>query len=245
MRTQDAALAGLPPVSERISARARNIRIEVRPDGEVRLVIPRHASRRAAYDFLQSRADWVRSKLIELNRRQAAAIPRRTLNWDGADLLSLRGRDLPLLRVPARPARIAVRFDDDAVRVLAPAAAPAVECARALRGALRELARSEAEHWLLREAVRLDVDYVGPRIADQKSLWGSCSPQGLISLSWRLVLAPPEVFRYVVVHELCHRRHLDHSARFWRLVSRQMPDYETPRAWLREHGPMLHAVLSS
>lgn len=245
MRSTDAALAGLPPVNERISVRARNIRIEVRPDGEVRLVIPRSASRRAAYDFLQSRAGWVRDKLQELNRRQAAAIPRRTLNWDGSDLLPLRGRDLPLLWIPARISRIAVRIEDDRVCVMAPSSTSSSELARALRQSLRELARTEAVHWLDAEAERLNVDYAGPRIADQKSLWGSCSPQGLISLSWRLVLAPPEVFRYVVVHELCHRKHLDHSSRFWRLVSRQMPDYEAPRAWLREHGPMLHAVLSS
>lgn len=245
MRSTDAALAGLPPVSERISARARNIRIEVRPDGEVRLVIPRNTSHRVAYDFLQSRADWVRAKLLELNRRQAAALPRRTLRWDNSDLLPLRGRDLPLQRVPARLVRIRVRFDDDCVQVFARNTATNAELTRALRTALRELARCEAGHWLSIEAARLKVDYAGPRIADQKSLWGSCSPQGLISLSWRLILAPPDVLRYVIVHELCHCRHLDHSTRFWRLVARQMPDYEAPRAWLREHGAMLHAVLSN
>lgn len=244
MRSTDAALAGLPPVSERVSARARNIRIEVHPDGEVRLVIPRNVSHRAAHDFLQSRADWVRAKLLELNRRQAVAIPRRVLHWDNSDLLPLRGRDVPLHRVPARLARIKVRFDDEGLDVFAPDTATHADLTRVLRTALRELARSEAGHWLSIEAGRLGVDYTGPRIADQKSLWGSCSPQGLISLNWRLILAPPEVLRYVIVHELCHCRHLNHSARFWRLVARQMPDYEAPRNWLREHGAMLHAVLS-
>lgn len=243
MRATDAALAGLPPVTERISTRARNIRIEVRPGGEVRLIIPRKASRRAAYDFLQSRADWVHNKLLELNRRQATAIPRRTLHWDDGDLLPLRGRETPLRRIPARLARIKVRFEDDCVSVFAPNAATNAELTRALRCALRELARSEARHVLSSEAVRLGVDYAGPRIADQKSLWGSCSPRGSISLSWRLILAPPEVLRYVIVHELCHCHHLDHSARFWRLVARQMPDYETPRVWLSEYGAALHAVL--
>ena len=92
-------------------------------------------------------------------------------------------------------------------------------------------------------AARLGLRYEGPRIADQRSLWGSCTPRGLISLNWRLILAPTDVFRYVVVHELCHIRHANHSARFWQLLERQLPDYASWRAWLRVNGARLQAVL--
>lgn len=226
---------------ERVSARARNIRIEVRPDGSVLLVIPRRVSKAAAYAFLRSREDWIRRKLVELRTRTPAVPP---LRWDGSDRIPLRGVDTPLRVVVARLAKPTVRFDD-AITVFCSAAQlgrPAL-LANTLRAALRKLARSEAKRLLDAEAARLDLDYRGPRIADQKSLWGSCTPDGLISLNWRLLLAPPEVLRYVVVHELCHRRHLDHSPRFWRLVEKQMPDHANWRGWLREHGAGLHTVL--
>ncbi len=114
---------------------------------------------------------------------------------------------------------------------------------RALRAALRERARVHATRLLDGEAARLGVTYLGPRIADQRSRWGSCAASGLISLNWRLVMAPEDVLRYVVVHELCHRVHADHSAHFWALVERQMPGWAQKRQWLRTGGTRLHAVL--
>lgn len=241
----------LPPlqVVERVSRQARSIRIEVRPDGEVRLVIPRHVPRRLAYEFLQSRDLWVRRKLAELYERSAAAGPGRPpLRWDGSDTIPLRGVETPVLIAPARLARPRVRFDDGLLPAITILCSQAVrshpaQLANVLRAGLRELARQEAARLLDSEAQRLGVDYKGPRIADQKSLWGSCTPKGAISLNWRLVLAPPEVFRYVVIHELCHRIRLDHSRQFWSLVTRQMPDSSSWRAWLRHQGADLHTVL--
>ncbi|MDR3419014.1 MAG: SprT family zinc-dependent metalloprotease [Nevskia sp.] len=235
-----------PPlqVVERVSKQARSIRIEVRPDGEVRLVIPRDVPKRAAYDFLRSRDEWIRRKILELNSRSAAEPSRPPLRWDGSDTIPLYGMETAVELVPARLARPRVRFDGGIGLYCSQAARshPAV-LTNTLRAALRELAREQARRLLEQEAVRLGVDFRGPRIADQKSLWGSCTPNGAISLNWRLVMAPPEVFRYVVVHELCHRIRLDHSRQFWLLVTRQMPDSSTWRSWLRQHGASLHSVL--
>jgi predicted metal-dependent hydrolase len=233
------------PVVERISRQARSIRIEVRPEGEVRLVIPRHVPRRVAYDFLRSREEWVRRKMAELHTRRAAEPRRPPLRWDGTDTIPLRGVETPVTIVPARLTRPRVRFEDGGISLFCAQAhrAHPQTLAATLRAALRELARQEAVRQLDAESARLKVEYRGPRIADQKSLWGSCTPKGTISLNWRLVLAPPEVFRYVVIHELCHRRHLDHSRRFWSLVVAQMPDSSSWRAWLREQGASLHTVL--
>lgn len=237
----------LPPlqVVERVSRQARSIRIEVRPDGEVRLVIPRFVARRDAYEFLRSREDWIRRKIAELRLRRDAAPSRAPLRWDGTDTIPLHGVETLLEVVTARLLRPKVRFEDGRITLFCTQAARnhPVHMVNALRGALRELARHQAQRLLDEEAARLGVDYRGPRIADQKSLWGSCTPQGAISLNWRLVLAPPEVFRYVVVHELCHRRHLNHSRQFWSLVVRQMPESAAWRSWLRQHGAFLHTVL--
>ena len=73
-------------------------------------------------------------------------------------------------------------------------------------------------------------------IRDQKTRWGSCSAKGTLSFNWRLMLAPPAVLDYVVVHELCHLTHMDHSPAFWQAVEAVCPDYRTHRKWLKDHG---------
>lgn len=76
-------------------------------------------------------------------------------------------------------------------------------------------------------------------IRDQKTRWGSCSAKGTLSFNWRLMLAPPAILDYVVVHELCHLTHMNHSPAFWQAVEAVYPDYRTARRWLKEHGAEL------
>lgn len=73
-------------------------------------------------------------------------------------------------------------------------------------------------------------------VRDQKTRWGSCSARGTLSLNWRLMLAPPAIADYVIVHELCHLTYMNHSADFWRKVESVYPDYRTARKWLKDHG---------
>jgi hypothetical protein len=103
------------------------------------------------------------------------------------------------------------------------------------RTAARELIGAVADE----AAAEIGVAFQRIRIGGQRTLWGSCSPRGSLSFNWRLVLAPFDVLDYVVVHELCHLRVLDHSPRFWRLVERHRPTWREQRDWLREHGPEL------
>ena len=82
----------------------------------------------------------------------------------------------------------------------------------------------------------IGVTYNRIRIADQKTRWGSCSSVGNLNYNWKLVLMPPGVLDYVVVHELAHRREMNHSAAFWKVVATWMPDYKKYRKWLRDNG---------
>ena len=78
--------------------------------------------------------------------------------------------------------------------------------------------------------------YSSIAIRDQKTRWGSCSSRGTLSFNWRLMLAPPGILDYVVVLELCHLEHMNHSKDFWNCVESILPDYKERRKWLKEHG---------
>ena len=88
------------------------------------------------------------------------------------------------------------------------------------------------------------VTYGRITIRNQRSRWGSCSSQGNLNFNCLLMLVPPEVLDYVVVHELCHRKEMNHSPKFWAEVARVLPDYHTPKKWLKDHGGALIARLS-
>lgn len=88
-------------------------------------------------------------------------------------------------------------------------------------------------------AEQIGVDYGRITIRNQKTRWGSCSGKGNLNFNCLLMLAPEEVQNYVVVHELCHRKQMNHSKKFWEEVAKIMPDYEEQRRWLRENGEEL------
>lgn len=88
-------------------------------------------------------------------------------------------------------------------------------------------------------ARQMGVAYGRITVRDQKTRWGSCSAKGNLNYNWRLILAPQEVLDYVVVHELAHRREMNHSERFWQLVEEVLPDYRGRRSWLKKNGDLL------
>jgi predicted metal-dependent hydrolase len=119
-----------------------------------------------------------------------------------------------------------------------PVPRPAGDLSRWYRKRARSLLTETAEH----EGERLGLTgWTRVRIGDPRGRWGSCSTRGTLSFSWRLVMTPPEVLGYVVVHELCHLRHMNHSSSFWELLDEAWPTRAVQQEWLRRHGPELHA----
>ena len=110
--------------------------------------------------------------------------------------------------------------------------------------ALADRALTDIPKRVARFAPVVGVTYGRITIRNQRGRWGSCSGKGNLNFNCLLMLCPEKVRDYVVIHELCHRKEMNHSPRFWALVSQAMPDYETHLAWLKENGAALIARMT-
>lgn len=208
------------------SPRVRVTRIQVGPDRPLRVVVPEGASDEFARDALLTKRDWVASKLRAVEELRANA----ELGLDRPGVVWVAGEPLPVVPEEVRYAR-----EHDGV-LLVPAGPHADE---ALRRWYRRRARSYLRQLVAEEAARLGCSPARVVVRDQRTRWGSCSARRAISLNWRLLLAPEEVARYVVVHELVHLNIANHSKAFWRTLATVCPAWEKQAAWLRRHGDEL------
>ncbi len=210
----------------RRSARARRIRLVAEPEHGIVVVAPVGAPRRAIEAAARAHAAWAEAQTARIasRRRSRIGYDRPGLAWIDGVPVALHGAAGPRAR-----ARLAA----DGVHVVAPDAAAATAAVERL---YRRIAAERVAELLPLEARRLGLAPSAVRVRDTRSRWGSCSSRGAISLSWRLVLAPPDVLRYVAVHELCHLDALHHRPAFWRAVDAALPGWRTQAAWLKEHG---------
>ncbi len=210
----------------RRSSRRSRLCIEVLPGGELRVAAPLSAPRADIEDFVRTHWHWIRLKQLALKEHRPAA----GVSLDEGARLPLLGGTLTLrhqLGQGTRPG--AVRRGEE----LFVQALTANQVPKLVIGWYR---RAACQHMLNR--VRYFSALVGRAptrltIRGQRTRWGSCSARGTVSINWRLMQAPAEVADYVVVHELCHLLHPNHSFRFWQEVGRILPDYARLRSDLR------------
>jgi predicted metal-dependent hydrolase len=212
------------------NARAKRYILRVRADGSARVTMPKFGSYRAARLFAERHVDWIRE---QLDRPRPDVFAAR--KWQDGTPILWRGRKTEI-RVCKHRSRVRVGDQDiQAVRLTN-------DLRDMIVGRLREVARRE-----LPPRTRELADEHGLRVRrvtvrDQRTRWGSCSSSGAISLNWRLVQCPAHVRDYVILHELMHLRHLDHSERFWKRVEAACPDYLRAEAWLKTHCDLLDST---
>lgn len=221
---EGAATIGSPPIPLvlRVSARARRLSLRVSSlDGRVTLTRPAWVRAEDAMDFARTRENWVR---MQLGRQQA---PLRVA--DTVDI-PIEGH-MATVRVGARRG---VALEEDTL------CAPRHGTGAAIEAFLKERARDRAREAVERHARGIGRDVTRLSLRDTRSRWGSCTSKGSIMLSWRLIMAPPEILDYVAAHEVAHLRYMDHSAAFWDQVEALFPGHKRASGWLRDHGPGLH-----
>jgi len=219
-------LPGNPPVeiTLRKSARARRISLRVSGlDGRVTLTIPRGTSESEAVRFAREKAEWLRGHI----QTQPETVP---VGLGGS--VPFLGREMQIASGTGR----LVRFEDNLLLVPGAPDRAAARLSGFLKHAARDRLAAASDHY----AAQLGVSYKTLSLRDTRSRWGSCTAEGGLMYSWRLIMAPPEVLAYVAAHEVSHLAEMNHSPAFWDVVTRLYGNYKAPRKWLRDQGGALH-----
>jgi predicted metal-dependent hydrolase len=221
--------------------RARRLKLSVDERG-ARLTLPLRASLVSGERFLAEHRDWLAAQLAHY--AEAAPPP---LCRDATDAIPLRGTTVPLAWRAGRYAKLQwCPGDDGAASTLAfdaPARASQATLQRALRDFYESQARADLGRWLPRYLPGLPRPPQRLKFKRMSSQWGSLSPDGNVVLDLSLALARPSAFEYVLVHELCHLVHANHSRGFWKEVEARFPAWRAEREYFRGEGRHLKAAL--
>lgn len=229
--------------SLRRSARAKQTRIVVRAD-KVEVVAPPHVSEASIQRFVQQQQNWIEQARKRVSAKTGSVQDLAPSHYFDGALVPYQGRQLPLTIKfgKAKTPKLRLLEDSQFIVYLPASQDPEHSSERIkllLQSWMKQQAKIQALQIIDKHAPRFGLQPRSLRIKTQKSRCGSCGPNNDINLNWLLMLAPPEVLEYVVVHELCHIRHKNHSAQFWALVSAHLPDCLARRRWLKQHGASL------
>jgi predicted metal-dependent hydrolase len=221
------------PYRIRRSERARHARILVDGDG-VEVVVPRRFKLSDVEPFVEEKRAWIERTLQRMRQTEMELPPARLV--DGGEVPYL-GEQLGLsVRVDRKRVREHVVRRGDRIALALP---PETTVRDALERWYRRQARTEVAPRLDAACARWGAAYTKLQIRGQRTRWASCSSTGAMSFNWRLLLAPAPVLDYVVEHEVVHLEVMDHSQRFWILLSERVPDWRVHERWLRRHGHAL------
>ncbi len=206
--------------------RARRYLLRLRPDGAARVTIPRRGTLAAAREFAKRNIGWLEAQF----KRQASQIEQKK-SWQVGTEIYFRGE---VVRIePATDGLICLGAE------CLPIVGGVADLRPAIQIFLRQLAAKELPPRVMELAGIHGIPVARVSVRNQKSRWGSCSRRGTISLNWRLIQCPPFVRDYVILHELAHRRQMNHSEKFWQEVARLCPYYHAAEAWVKRHAVLL------
>ena len=210
-----------------IQSNRRSLSMEVTEKGEVIARVPYGLSTREVERFLKSRQRWLYTRVKAARQNSQAAS-----NYETGRRLLYLGQPLELIVEQGSRSEVVLSEQQLIVKIPSHKKEMVQELLEAwYRMQARVLLTAMTEHFA--KEMRLQVNKIF--IKDQKTRWGSCSSNHNINYNYRLIMAPMEVIEYVVIHELCHLIHMNHSKDFWYEVEKRQPTYRSNRQWLKEH----------
>ncbi len=220
------------------SRRRKTVAICVKPDGSVRILVPSILPDKNIAALVQKKSTWIRSKIARFQEMQSLQLEKHYVSGES---LSYLGETFKLQIAEGTAGEITLARGSFHVQLPKETADEARK--QYIKEKLESWYRQQALKRLLeqtgRYAEKIGVVPSSVGIKGYRSRWGSCHSDGRIYFNWRIILAPPFVIDYLVVHELCHLLHANHSRNFWRCVERMLPDYAERRKWLKAHGRWL------
>ena len=220
------------------SPKAKYVRLEVRSETGLTVVIPKSYKSDRIPDLLRERRRWISGKLAKYGQAQRSTSD-KTLK--GGDTVPYLGRDLEV--VTRRSYRNGESVNMERNRLVVSLRAGS----NRLGLMLERWYRMQATQLIREKANKLGADlgltYGRLSIRGQKTRWGSCSQKGNLSFNWKLIMAPEPVIDYVIVHELAHLKEMNHTKRFWQLVGQHCPKWRDHKKWLKDHAVELAAKL--
>lgn len=209
-----------------IHSKRRTLALIVERDGSVTVRAPMRISGKAIHGFAEKHASWIEKKQAEMK----SMAPEQVRQYQPGERFLYLGKVYPLEIVKDAKKNLVL---EETFKL----AEPAQKNAELLfRNWYRKQAKRIIEARVKFFAERYQLQYGKIRITSARTRWGSCSSKGTLSFSWRLVTTPPEVIDYVVIHELAHTVHHNHSKRFWNLVEKLLPDFKEHRKRVRQYG---------
>ena len=210
--------------SIRESRKARTVRLNMTPHEGLVVVIPAGFNRKRVPAIVEEKREWIeRTRVWAEEQRRLLAAKKPPTVPAFIDLRAV-GETWSVKAQDTCSARITAREHADYELLLSGPVADVAGSLDALGRWSRRKAREYLVPWLTRLSRETGLEFSDTRIGNQRSLWASCSPRGTISLNQKLIFLPEELVRYVLIHELCHTAHMNHSKRFWSRVRRHEPD---------------------
>ena len=211
----------------------KTLAIQIEPIDKVLVLSPRGLSEEIIKEKVKSKAKWILKKLLHF--KDMGYIPFKREFVNGEAFIYLGRNYLLQLLLNENLYRPIVKLSDGKLNISTPTKDQTI-----LKNALQKWYKREAKKIIIKRFEFYKPKFsVKPRIIkikEQKKRWGSCSSKGNIYFNWRAVMAPSPVIDYIIVHEMSHLIHKNHSSKFWESVETILPDYKARRKWLRDYG---------
>jgi len=214
------------PLVVRENSKAKRLTLRLRPDGggEIILTVPLYHSKNQVIGFIEKSKPWLGKQMARIFQK---------LPYAEGMVLPVFGKHYELRHKPSQSFRS--WWGEDHLLVHAPVEKFGMCVEKSLHQVATQFLTSRTTLY----ASQLDKPVNRITLRDTRSRWGSCSPNGNISYSWRLVFAPEQVADYLCAHEVAHLKEMNHSPRFWKIVEGFCPEYKNLRYWLRQNGKTL------
>lgn len=214
--------------------RSRSLKIKIEPNGEVVVVTPPRFRISEIEKFIKQQETWIMTHVSKMKAKQSSSQSETTVN--------IFGKKYEIVATANHSQKIGVAIQGQKLIINLPhlEQAKQSEQKKHQKTHLERFLKNTAEKYIIPRThqigKKMDQSFKKITLRQQKTRWGSCSSKGNLNFNWRLIHAPTKVIDYVIIHELSHRQHMDHSLQFWSLVAKFDPAYRQHRGWLKRQG---------